>query len=127
MNIRASVNLVPVVTTQNSLQGSSIARLFAIASALASGLLVAGCMESNTDVAISEPDPDLVFVRGYRSADDACQLTGESAFTVDFLDDAADPVTCPTGHSAAVSLVSSMNATVVTQTNSFTLFSVPRR
>ena len=81
MNIRASVNLVPVVTTQNSLQGSSIARLFAIASALASGLLVAGCMETNTDVAISEPDPDLVFVRGYRSADDACQLTGESAFT----------------------------------------------
>jgi len=76
---------------------------------------------------ISEPDPDLVFVRGYRSGNDTCMLTGESAFTIDFLDDAADLVTCPTGDPAASRLVAETNATVVTQTNSFTLYSVPRR
>lgn len=76
---------------------------------------------------ISEPDPDLVFVRGYRFADDVCMLTGESAFTVDFLDDAADLVTCPTGHPAAAELLAETNASLVTQTNSFTLYSVPRR
>ena len=84
-------------------------------------------MDSFPVEAVSEPDPDLLFVRGYRSADDVCQLTGETSFTVDFLDDAADLVTCPTGHPAAVSLVAATSATVVTQTNSFTLYSVPRR
>lgn len=76
---------------------------------------------------ISEPDPDLVFVRGYRSGNDTCMLTGESAFTIDFLDDAADLVTCPTGDPAGPRLVAETNATIVTQTNSFTLYSVPRR
>jgi hypothetical protein len=85
----------------------------------------AGAME--VPEGISEPDPDLVFVRGYRFADDVCMLTGESAFTVDFLDDAADLVTCPTGHPAAAELVAETNASLVTQTNSFTLYSVPRR
>jgi hypothetical protein len=68
-----------------------------------------------------------VFVRGYRSTDDDCKLTGETAFTVDFLDDAADLVTCSTGGPAAERLASETSATIVTQTNSYTLYSVPRR
>lgn len=88
--------------------------------------MTTGCSEPTSVVGISEPDPELVFVRGYRSADDECKLTGESAFTVDFLDDAADLVTCSTGGPAAASLVSETSATIVTQTNSYTLYSVPR-
>ncbi|MFT6074423.1 MAG: hypothetical protein ACJAZ1_001339, partial [Yoonia sp.] len=42
-------------------------------------------------------DPELPFEREYRSAADACRLTGESAYTIDFLDDSADLVCCPTG------------------------------
>ena len=127
MTIRDSLNLVPATTVHNRLRGSRIARSVVAAGVLASGLLVAGCMETVPGVAVSEPDPDLVFVRGYRSRNDACKLTGESTFTADLLDDAADLVTCPTGHPAATSLIAATNATVVTQTNSFTLFSVPRR
>ena len=89
--------------------------------------MTTGCSEPTSVGGISEPDPELVFVRGYRSADDDCKLTGESAFTVDFLDDAADLVTCSTGGPAAASLVSERSAIIVTQTNSYTLYSVPRR
>lgn len=89
--------------------------------------MLAGCNEPAPSGGISEPDPELVFVRGYRSADDDCKLTGESAFTADFLDDAADLVTCPTGSPDAASLVSETSASLVTQTNSYTLYSVPRR
>ena len=99
----------------------------AVAICLASSLTIAGCSETVPVRAVSEPDPELLFVRGYRSGNDPCQLTGETEFTIDFLDDAADLVTCPTGDPSASSLVSETNATVVTQTNSFTLFSVPRR
>ena len=98
-----------------------------IAGILSCVAAVAGCGEPAPVGGISEPDPELVFVRAYRSADDACRLTGESAFTIDFLDDAADLVTCPTGGAAAATLVSETSAVMVTQTNTYTLFSVPRR
>ena len=77
--------------------------------------------------AVSEPDPDLALVRGYRSPGDPCQLAGETPFTVGFLDDASDLVACPTGDMEAASLVNDTGASVVTQTNSFTLFTVPHR
>ena len=89
--------------------------------------MIAGCSEPAPSGGISEPDPELVFVRGYRSADDDCKLTGESAFTADFLDDSADLVTCSTGSAAAENLVSETSALMITQTNSYTLYSVPRR
>ena len=98
-----------------------------VATILTCGLLVVGCSDTQPVVAVSEPNPDLNFVRGYRSESDPCQLTGETSFTVEFLDDASDLVTCPTGDPAASSLVSDNGAIVVTQTNSFTLYSVPRR
>jgi hypothetical protein len=90
-------------------------------------LILTGCVEATPNVAISEPDPELVFVRGYRGAADECQLVGETAFTVDFLDDAADLVACPTGSVAMESLMLDAGATMVTQTNSFTFFSIPYR
>lgn len=90
------------------------------------GLLTA-CSDPVPVEGISEPDPELFFVRGYRSAGDDCKLTGESAFTVDFLDDSADLVTCPTGSADAETLQSQTSARVATQTNSYTLYSVRRR
>ncbi|MCT8160029.1 hypothetical protein [Pseudoruegeria sp. SHC-113] len=101
-------------------------RLSAVGLLLCAGMF-AGCSEPAPSGGISEPDPDLVFVRGYRSADDDCKLTGESGFTVEFLDDAADLVTCSMGSAAAATLVSETSASLVTQTNSYTLYSVPRR
>ena len=96
---------------------------------LALGVLtVPACSEGQAPVeVVGEPDPELVFVSGYRSASDPCQLTGESAFTIDFLDDAANLVSCPTGSESAATLVSETGALTVTQTQSFTLYSVPRR
>ncbi|MCA0873906.1 hypothetical protein LCL97_24020 [Seohaeicola saemankumensis] len=86
-----------------------------------------GCVETAPEVEISEPDPELNFVRGYRSVTDECQLVGETAFTVDFLDDAADLVVCPTGSAAMASLMAETGAPVITQTNSFSFFSIPYR
>ena len=90
-------------------------------------LAASGCVETAPEVAISEPDPELNFVRGYRSVADECQLVGETAFTVDFLDDAADLVACPTGSAAMASLMAETGAPIITQTNSFSFFSIPYR
>ena len=89
--------------------------------------LVTGCVETAPDLAISEPDPELVFVRGYRSPTDECQLVGESAFTSEFLDDAADLIACPTGSASMSSLMAETGAGTLTQTNSYTFFSIPYR
>jgi hypothetical protein len=90
-------------------------------------LVLTGCVQTTLDVAISEPDPELFFVRGYRSDADECQLVGETAFTVDFLDDAADLVACPTGSAAMTSLMAETGSPAITQSNSFTFFSMPTR
>ena len=97
------------------------------ASVCAFVLALTGCVETAPQYAISEPDPELVFVRGYRSPGDECQLVGETAFTIDFLDDAADLVACPTGSAAMESLMVETGATMLTQTNSFAFFSISYR
>ena len=102
-------------------------RLVACLVVFPAALFVSGCLETPVEVAISEPDPDLVFVRGYRSPSDECQLVGESAFTIDFLDDAADLVACPTGSSAMETLMAKTGAQILTQTNSFSFFSLTYR
>ncbi|MFY2822573.1 hypothetical protein [Ruegeria sp. MALMAid1280] len=76
---------------------------------------------------VSPTNDNLRLVRGYRSTDDDCQLTGETAFTIDFLDDAADLVSCPTGSEAAQSLVEMYGARQVANTGGYTVYSVPRR
>ena len=102
-------------------------RIGTIAALVPLAAVLSGCVETGTEVAVSEPDPKLVFVRGYRSAGDDCRLVGESAFTVDFLDDAADLVACSTGSTDMATLMAETGAPVLTQTNSYTLFNVPRR
>ena len=94
---------------------------------LPAALFVAGFTEPPVEVGISEPDPDLVFVRGYRSPSDECQVVGESAFTIEFLDDASDLVACPTGSSAMETLMAETGTQIITQTNSFSFFSLAYR
>ena len=79
-------------------------RIATLAAVLPLGLALSGCVVTDTDVAVSEPDPELAFVRGYRGPGDDCRLVGETAFTVDFLDDAADLVACSTGSSEGSSV-----------------------
>lgn len=69
---------------------------------------------------------DLYLVGGYRSEDDWCQLTGETAFTVNFLDHTADLVSCPTGSAAAQSLVETQGARQVAETGGYTVYTIPR-
>lgn len=90
-------------------------------------LALTGCVETTTEVAVNEPDPELIFVRGYRGTADECQLVGETAFTIDLLDDAADLVACPTGSAAMTSLIAETGASMITQTDSFTFFRIPYR
>ena len=86
---------------------------------------ITACTTQSTQaVAIKEGHPDLYFVRGYRSDNDPCKLTGETDFTNKFLDDSADLVSCPTGHDSAKELLKTRHAIVVTQTKGYTLYSV---
>ncbi|MGV6805410.1 MAG: hypothetical protein ACWA49_14515 [Ruegeria sp.] len=95
-------------------------------------LALAGCDEasqggsSDAGVAPAPTNDDLRLVGGYRSEDDWCQLTGETAFTVDFLDHTADLVSCPTGSDAQQSLVDMYNAQQVAETGGYTVYSIPR-
>ncbi|KIC41816.1 hypothetical protein RA28_20795 [Ruegeria sp. ANG-S4] len=89
-----------------------------------------GCETTPPSEATASATPtndDLLLVRGYRSTDDDCQLTGETAFTVNFLDDAADLVSCPTDGDAAQSLVQMYGAVRVAETGGYTVYTVPRR
>ncbi|MGI9370120.1 MAG: hypothetical protein ACR2O2_14905 [Ruegeria sp.] len=69
---------------------------------------------------------NLLLVRGYRSQDDWCQLTGETDFTGNFLDHTADLVSCPTGSTAQQSLVDMYNAQQMAETGGYTVYSIPR-
>jgi len=91
---------------------------------------LAACQDAPAESGATEiapPDDDLNFVGGYRSADDDCQLSGESAFTLNYLDDAADLVSCPTGSEAAQSLLDNFRASPVAESGGYTLYSVSRR
>ncbi|WP_424832547.1 hypothetical protein [Ruegeria sp.] len=93
-------------------------------------LVLTACQETPSETpvqAVAPPNDDLRFVGGYRATDDECQLTGETAFTIDFLDDAADLVSCPTGSDAAQSLVDMYSARQMAETGGYTVYSVPRR
>ena len=89
---------------------------------------IAACGEQQTaPITSQEDEPELHFVRGYRSVSDPCKLTGESAFTNQYLDDAADLVTCPNGYDGAMEFVTQTGAITVIQTKSYTIYRVPRR
>ncbi|WP_254437018.1 hypothetical protein [Ruegeria arenilitoris] len=120
--------MVPVEQASNSDGGNMKARF-----GVGLVLVLAACqdMPLETEAAdtliVSPTNDDLRLVRGYRSTDDDCQLTGETAFTIDFLDDAADLVSCPAGSDAAQSLVEMYGARQVAKTGGYAVYTVPRR
>ncbi len=67
-----------------------------------------------------------VFGNGFPNPGDPCRRAGESAFTSQFLDDAADLVACPPGTDTA-RFVANFQAREVARRDFWTLFSVPRR
>lgn len=100
--------------------------------AIGAALMLTACDETpqsdppQTGAAPAPTNDNLPLVRGYRSEDDWCQLTGESAFTVEFLDHTADLVSCPTGSSAEQSLVEMYNAQKMAETGGYSVYSIPR-
>ena len=67
-----------------------------------------------------------VFGTGFPNPGDPCRRAGESAFTNQFLDDAADLVACPPGFDTAT-FVANFGAREVARRDFWTLFTVPRR
>ena len=91
-------------------------------------LMMIACESQTTLPVLTEKvDPGLYFLRGYRFESDPCKLTGETGFTNQFLDDAADLVTCLTAYKGTAEFIQATEAIVVTRTKSYTLYSVPRR
>lgn len=88
-----------------------------------------GVPQPNVPASTAAPQvsADLPFVRGYRGPEDACQLVGESAFTVDYLDDAADLVACPTASLSMQTLMQDRGVRVLLQTGGHSVFRVPYR
>ncbi len=61
---------------------------------------------------------------GYPAAGAACRRVGETAATVEYLDDSADLVGCPASDQAAIA---ALGGTLVGQVDGVALISVPRR
>ena len=86
-------------------------------------LALTACTPEPTPVTGSLP----FFGDGYRFKGDACVRLGESAATVEYLDDAADLVGCPADLENLGVFVIDYNAQEVARQDGFILYSVPRR
>jgi hypothetical protein len=75
---------------------------------------------------VQPPADFAVFGSGFPNAGDPCRRAGESEFTSQFLDDAADLVACPPGVDTAT-FAANFEAREVARRDFWTLFSVPRR
>ena len=89
--------------------------------AAASAVALTGCMP-----APSEPD-SITLLGGYRDPADQCRRVGETAYTNQFLDDAADLVGCPEGAENLGVFVTETGAREVDRFGGFILYSVPLR
>ena len=89
--------------------------------AAASAIALTGCMP-----APSEPD-SITLLGGYRDPADQCRRVGETAYTNQFLDDAADLVGCPEGAENLGVFVTETGAREVDRFGGFILYSVPLR
>ena len=99
-------------------------------------LALAGCLDmagvpgtgggTAGDTAAAPPAQLGVFGPGYPNPGDPCRRSGETEFTNQFLDDAADLVSCPPGTDPGL-FASSFNARQMAQVDGWTVFSVPRR
>lgn len=74
----------------------------------------------STSVAVSFPESLAPFGDGYPAAGDPCRRLGESAATIDWLDDSATLVGCPSAQTA-----SSLGGTLVGEVEGITVISIP--
>ncbi|SLN28554.1 hypothetical protein PSA7680_01293 [Pseudoruegeria aquimaris] len=105
--------------------GHNLATALAGIAILASGL--SACSTVSTERVPSYDTADLVLVRGFRAEGDPCKVTGETAYTNQFLDDSATLVSCPATYSGLAAFVQETGARRVGQRGDFLLYSVPRR
>ena len=78
--------------------------------------------------ATTAPAPEIPFFGdGYRAEGDQCRRVGESEFTNQFLDDAADLVGCPADMENLGVFVLDTDAVLVAQVGATHLYSVPIR
>lgn len=104
-------------------------RLAAFAILPAVALAIAACVPVTPapPAAGATPPAQLpLFGAGYRSEGDQCRRAGESAFTNQFLSDAADLVACPPGTDPGL-FAFETGGTEVGRLDGWILFSVPRR
>lgn len=100
-----------------------------VMAAAAVGGLVSGCVE---DIGTSQspsglgPSQLALFGNGYPNPGDPCRRAGESAYTNQFLDDAADLVACPPGTDPGL-FAYTTGGRQVAQVEGWHLFSIPRR
>lgn len=85
-------------------------------------VVLAACAVTQRQVPVELP-----LLGGYRDAADQCQRVGESAYTNQFLDDAADLVACPAGAENIGVFVAETGAIEVDRAGGFILYSVPVR
>ncbi|MBL8580637.1 MAG: hypothetical protein JNL61_00230 [Rhizobiaceae bacterium] len=100
-------------------------------SILAAALLLGACTSTPPPASPppSGPRPPAgvpLFGPGYRGAGDMCRRAGESAYTNQFLSDAADLVACPPGTDPRL-FAFETGGKKVGQRDGWLLFSVPRR
>ena len=89
-------------------------------------LLLMLALPACTPTPPSEPAA-LPLLGGYRDPADACRRVGESAATIDYLDDAADLVACPEGAENLGVFVTETSAIEVARLGGYILYSVPVR
>jgi hypothetical protein len=96
--------------------------------ALPAALALTACVETAPDTSqgATVPAELPLFGPGYRSEGDLCRRAGESAFTNQFLDDAADFVACPPGTDPGL-FTFETGGREVGRLDGWILFSVPRR
>lgn len=87
-------------------------------------LLLAACAAA--PASYSPPgDSGLVAVRAFPGPDDVCQIIGENALTVDFLDDNSTLIGCPKAEAGAISDRRAEGATIVDEIGEWILLTVP--
>lgn len=96
--------------------------------ALPAALSLTACVETAPDTppGATVPAELPLFGAGYRSEGDLCRRAGESAYTNQFLDDAADFVACPPGTDPGL-FAFETGGREVGRLDGWILFSVPRR
>ena len=99
--------------------------------AIPTALLLAACTISaapttTVTTAAAAPADVPLFGAGYRAEGDGCRRAGESAFTNQFLSDAADLVACPPGTDPGL-FAFETGGREVARTDGWILFTIPRR